>query len=174
MPLDTLGTAWRSLQVPTWLLKNFLVAERSIGNRIRTIWTANQSSKYCLEALSAFGYFGERSDSLFKSPPGYSKTFWLLRGPSGIGSGPQIKVQSMYLQALSAFGYFGNSPTVFTSPHLVTQKLFGCIGNRIRPIWTAIKVQSMYLQALSAFEYIGNGLAVFTSPHLVTQKLFGC
>ena len=37
------GTVLQSVQVPTWLLKNFLVAERSIGNRIRT---ANQGSKH--------------------------------------------------------------------------------------------------------------------------------
>ena len=29
------GTVVQSFQVPTWLLKNFLVADRSIGNRIR-------------------------------------------------------------------------------------------------------------------------------------------
>ena len=38
MPLDTWGHD--HLQVPTWLLKSFWVAERSIGNRTQPTWTA--------------------------------------------------------------------------------------------------------------------------------------
>ena len=58
MPLDTLGTVLRSLQVPTWLLINFLVAEGSIGNRIWTTWTAIKVQSMYLQAISAFGYLG--------------------------------------------------------------------------------------------------------------------
>ena len=87
MPLDTLGNGPTVLTSPHLVTQKLLVDERSIGNRMSTTWTASQNSKYYIEALSAFGYFGERSYSLYKSPPGYSKTFWLMRGPLGIGSG---------------------------------------------------------------------------------------
>ena len=60
----------------------------------------NQSSKYSLEALSAFGYFGERSYGLYKSPPGFSKTF-----RRSIGNWTAIKAQSIPSRLLSAFGY---------------------------------------------------------------------
>ena len=87
MPLGTLGNG------PT-ITSPHLVTQKLLGCcevHRESDPDRNQSSKYYLEALSAFGYFGKRSYN-YKSPPGYSKTFWLLRGPSGIGSGPQIKV----------------------------------------------------------------------------------
>ena len=88
-----------SLRLP--LLKKFWVADTSIGNRIRPTWTANQSSKYYLEALSAFGYL-ERvlrscNETVLRSlqVPAwlactcrYSKSFGWLTGPLGIGSDP--------------------------------------------------------------------------------------
>ena len=80
-----------------------------------------------LQALSAFGYFGNGL-TVPSQLAVTQKLFWWLTGPSGIGAAHldrRIKVAMFDLQALSAFGYFGNGLTVPTGSHPVTQKLFG-------------------------------------------------
>ena len=112
MPLDTLGAALRCVQVPTWLLKNFLVAERSCGNLSGPPGTAIKVQSIDLDALSAFGYFGALGAALrcVHVPTLLLKNFLVAERSCGNRSGPPgtaIKVQSIDLEALSAFGYFG-------------------------------------------------------------------
>ena len=61
-----------------------------------------------LQALSAFGYFGNGLTVPTGSHPVTQKLFWWLTGPSGIGAAHldcRIKVAMFDLQALSALGY---------------------------------------------------------------------
>ena len=142
------------------LLENFLVADRSIGNRV---WTAIKVESIYDQALSAFGYLG---NSLFRSPSDLLLLENFLVADRSIGNRvwTAIKVESIYDQALSAFGYLGNSLYRSPSGLLLLENFLvvdRSIGNRV---WTAIKVRSIYHQALSAFGYFGNGL---TAPHPV-------
>ena len=56
MPLYTFGMAYGLYRSGLLLLKNIFVAERSIGNRIRPIWTASKDQSIEL-AVSTFGNF---------------------------------------------------------------------------------------------------------------------
>ena len=142
------GTVLRSLQVPTWLFKNILVDERSLGNRIRPTWTAIKVQSITSGLQLPLDTLGNGL-SVFTGPHLVTHFFLLMRGPLGIGSGPpgpqsNFKVLPRGFKCLwILWGTVLRSlqvPTWLFKNILVDER---SLGNRIRPTWTAIKVQSI-------------------------------